>query len=276
MKAVVLAGDKKDVERFKLFVLGKAVIEYPIDGLSPFHEVYLLTRGWMWRDVPVIFQKDEGIMGAIKNAVEELGLPLVFAYGDIVAEESFFSALDSDCAVVTVPFIPEERHNVIDEDSSFVFSGLFSVNEECYNELKKFNNIVEAIKFLVREGLMDIVRYDGTWYDIDKKEDVLKAFPELLRSKLGKKSIIGTNLPESVVIEGPVLIEEGSVVSPFVYIKGPSYIGKGAIVSPFTYIEASSIEPGAHIGSHASVIRSSIQPRSTVKSHSSVEDEVLG
>lgn len=276
MNAVVLAGDRENIERFKLYVLGKPVIDYPTSALSALYEVYLVTSGWTWSDYPIIVQKSEGIMGAIRDAVEELGLPLVISYGDVVAEENFYRSVNKDCAVVTVPFVPEERHNTIDEHSSFVFSGLFSIDKECYAQMKKFDDIISAIKFLVREGIMDIIRYDGVWYDIDERKDVLKAFPELLKARLGRRSIIEVDLPSNVEIEGPVLIEEGSIISPFTYIKGPTYVGRGSKIDPFSFIESSSIEPGAATESHVNLSFVSIQPRVKVASHSSHRYDVLG
>jgi len=276
LKAVVLAGDRDNVERFKLYVLGKPVIDYPASALSSVYDLYLLTSGWTWNDYPVIVQRSEGIMGAVKDAVEELGLPLVVSYGDVVAEEGFYRSITNDCSVVTVPFVPEERHNTIDEHSSFVFAGLFSIDEDCYSEMKRFNDIISAIKFLVKEGLMDVVRYDGAWYDIDERKDILKAFPELLKSMLGKKSVIEVDLPESVVIEGPVLIEEGSMISPFTYIKGPAYIGRGSKVGPFSVIDSSSVEPRAEVESHVNLSLVSVQPNVKVPSHSSYRFDVLG
>ncbi len=275
MKAVVLAGGERE-ERFHYSLMGKRIVEYPLEALSEAgYDVYLLTSGWEMPPYATIFQRRQGVIGAIRDAVEELGLPLLLSYGDVVAEDSFYTSLKESCSVAAVASIPSRRHGKLGgEESSYVFAGLLYLDKPCYSIILERGDLVSALNFMISKNLIKVVFFDGVWHDVDKPEDILVTFPDLLMYKTRGYKVIATDL-EGVRVKGPVLIEDGAEVEPFVFIEGPAFIGEGAKVKAGAVIRKSSIERGAIVRENAVVSNSSVQPGKVVGPNAVLEKEVL-
>ena len=274
MRAVILAGGERP-ERFQTYLMGKRVIEYPIEALKEEYEVYVLTSGWSVDDVPIIIQKRDGVVGAILDAVEALGLPLLISYGDIVAEKEFYFSLKETCSVSAVASVPSSRHGKIgDPQSSYVFAGLLYLDKPCFEEISKHNDLMEAINEAVRKGVLKVSYFDGVWHDVDKPEDVIVIFPEIFSLRSKGYSHLGEAL-HGVHVKGPVVIEKGACVEPGATVIGPAYVGKGACVEANSVVKKSSVEPNGKVESFAAVVNSSVQPGGIARSFERYEGTVI-
>ncbi|MCK5123277.1 MAG: hypothetical protein KAQ87_03985, partial [Candidatus Pacebacteria bacterium] len=82
----------------------------------------------------------------------------------------------------------------------------------------------------------------------------------LLQEQKIHKSV---KIAKSAIIDGPVQIEENTIIFENAVIKGPCYIGKGCIIGNNTLIRKyTNLEDGVLIGANAEVTRSIFQSRS--------------
>ncbi len=286
MDAVVLAGDGKWKERFDMYVVGKRVIDYPIDALKkrgfPIHVVTSDDKDY---GVDIIRQKKDGVIGAIASAYERVGAPMLVVYGDVVAEDSFYySPLNtpSPCSVVVVPTIPKERHSTLAEKglslekrSSYIFGGAMKLDEECLVHIDKYDDIIVFINDMLRSDLIRIVFYDGYWVDVDNKHDLIDASLKVIESKVRGVAISReAEVHPTSVIKGNVIIDKRAVIGPYSIIEGPAYIGEGVYVQGHVVISQSSIEMGSSIDPFVYIRESSVQPFQRVKSFSKIEKDV--
>ncbi|NPA84846.1 MAG: NDP-sugar synthase [Crenarchaeota archaeon] len=274
MRAVILAGGERP-ERFKTYILGKRVIDYPLEALKESYDVHVLTSGWTVDDVPMIVQKRSGVIGAILDAVEALGLPLLISYGDIVAEKSFYLSLRETCSVSAVASVPSSRHGKIgDPQGSYVFAGLLYLDDTCFDELVKTSDLMVAINNLIKEGKLKVSYFDGTWHDVDAPEDVIKIFPDIFSVLTRGYSMIGEEM-DGVMIKGRVVIERGASVEPGAVLIGPAYVGRGSIVEANSVVKRSAVEPGGAVESFSAVVESSVQPGGRAEAYKRYVGQVI-
>jgi bifunctional UDP-N-acetylglucosamine pyrophosphorylase/glucosamine-1-phosphate N-acetyltransferase len=112
------------------------------------------------------------------------------------------------------------------------------------------------------------------WMPIPYVWSLLDANESLLNKAKKKNSGI---CDKNSIIEGKVIIEEGSVIKNGVRIEGPAYIGKGCVIGPNAFIRKHScIGEGCRIG-QAVEIKNSIIGQGTFVPHLSyVGDSVIG
>jgi len=274
LKAAVLAGGERP-ERFHTYLMGKKVVEYPIEALKKSYDVYVLTSGWTIDGVPVIVQRRKGVVGAILDAVEALGLPLLLSYGDIVAEESFYTSLNETCSVSAVASVPSSRHGKIgDPQGSYVFAGLISLDEPCFKEIEESEDLMSTINKMVKEGVLKVSYFDGVWHDVDDPKDVIKIFEDMFRLKSRGYSLIGES-SRDIFVRGPVIIEKGAELEPGVTIIGPAYVGEGAYVEASSVIKRSLVEPGGRVESFSTLVESSVQPGAVARGYKRYVNEIL-
>lgn len=95
-------------------------------------------------------------------------------------------------------------------------------------------------------------------------------------SKYVKPEIRG-NIKGGVFIEGPVFIDEGTVVEPGVYIKGPTYIGKNCEIRQGAYLRGNIFIGDECVVGHATEIKNSILLSGAKAPHFNyVGDSILG
>lgn len=287
MDAVVLAGDGKWEKRFKLHVLGRRVIDYPLEALlNKGFNTYILTKEDTEYDVPVIRQKSKGIIGAIRDAVNEIGLPLLIVYGDVVADEEFYVSplrRGSTCSITVVPSVPEERHSTLIETelvkgraSTYVFGGAISIDQECYDEIINSDNLIDALNKLVKKGLLEVTYYEGFWADVDNKKDLLKLYKQLIWYKY-EGSIVkeGAEIHPTAQLIGKVVVDRKAYVGPYTVVRGPAYIGEGVQIMGFAYIDSGSLESKSIIEPFSYLQNVSVQPRIKIPSHMTLHDDVI-
>lgn len=113
-----------------------------------------------------------------------------------------------------------------------------------------------------------------TWCDIGAPWNLLEANETALS---GISTDIRGEVEEGVILKGPVVLGEGSIIRSGCYIEGPCMIGRGCTIGPHAYIRKhTAIGNDCHIG-HASELKNSvIFPRTKVPHFSYIGDSVIG
>lgn len=106
--------------------------------------------------------------------------------------------------------------------------------------------------------------------------DALKRLSDWCRSRVKRSSIQG-KVSKRAVIEGPVIIEKGTVVEAGAHVKGPAWIGRDCEIRHGAYLRGDVIVgDGAVIGNSCEVKHSVIGREGQVPHLAYVGDSVLG
>ncbi len=101
--------------------------------------------------------------------------------------------------------------------------------------------VTDAIKEMINDfDISTITIPKNQWQDIGRPWDLLIANRLALDEEIKGQTIKG-NVHNTAVIEGNVIIEEGSEIKPYTVIEGPALISKNSIVGPMTHIRPYTI-----------------------------------
>lgn len=322
LKAVVLAGGKGErlrpltdcVPKSMVRIVGKPVIDYVLEGLRklPLDEVIIVLSHKKlakyveekWSNIlPVttIYQKGEGVEGAVLTAKELLGRQMfMLAYGDIVispkayirtlethinsgAEASILLSPKLDVESYGIAYVSENKILNVKEkplpekaESTLAIAGVFVLPPMFLDYVEEYG-FTDALNILAEKITMAPCFWEDWWVDIGYPWDILKANEYVLKDL--KYSQISSNavISSKAVIEGPAIIDDDAEICHYAVIKGPVYIGKGSFIGDHCLIRRfASIEENTIVGAFSEVKYSSIQPNVTISSHSYVGDSVIG
>ena len=322
LKAVVLAGGKGErlrpltdcVPKSMVRIVGKPVIDYVLEGLRklPLDEVIIVLSHKKlakyveekWSNIiPVttIYQKGEGVEGAVLTAKELLGRQMfMLAYGDIVispkayirtlethinsgAEASILLSPKLDVESYGIAYVSENKILNVKEkplpekaESTLAIAGVFVLPPMFLDYVEEYG-FTDALNILAEKITMAPCFWEDWWVDIGYPWDILKANEYVLKDL--KYSQISSNavISSKAVIEGPVIIDDDAEICHYAVIKGPVYIGKGSFIGDHCLIRRfASIEENTIVGAFSEVKYSSIQPNVTISSHSYIGDSVVG
>jgi len=154
----------------------------------------------------------------------------------------------------------EFRNNLIDIDLSqykknkSYYDGdkfLFSVNEKNYNK-KNIEKIQFEGNYIMADHIWDYLNHAGKMIKKDskiyKKNNKIKDLKNINFEIIGRKKDLvlneNTKVFPGVIFDttnGPIIIDDGSVIKPYSYIKGPAYIGKNSTLDDCKIRENTSI-----------------------------------
>ncbi len=298
MKVGILAGGKqrrmKGLNKFTLHIVGKPLLRYPLDTISNIEgieDVVVIVANEETAKVVegnrVVYQKHEGLEGAIYDAWLSLGKPeeTMIVYGDVITEEGAYRRVlqerRGEATLLVIPSVPEAHYDLVYiEDgeivvgkgypSTYAFGGVMVLTANVVERIFK-DGFLKTINEIGKKGELNIVVWEGLWHDINEKEDIIKAISILLE---GKGVVINGEVEDKVVIRGPAIIE-GKVRS-FTYIEGPAYIGKDAEVGPFVRLRGPvSIERESKVREFTTLSSSSVQPRREVGPYEEISDKIV-
>ena len=144
--------------------------------------------------------------------------------------------------------------------------------------------ITTTIDLLLDDGhRIDVAPYEGTWLDVGRPWELLKA-NELALAEVDESddsdetdaTVAGT-VEDGVRLHGPVVVEAGARLQSGAYVEGPAVIREGATVGPNAHIRgATVVGPDAHVGHGVEVKNSVLMANASVGHLSYVGDSVLG
>ncbi len=254
-------------------------------------------------DLRIVEQKAPGIEGALLSArryVAGSG-PVALAYGDIVAPPGFYTgsiaaynASSSEALMALTPvasglqtygvvMVEDRRITSIHEkptervESTYAYGGLMVVPPAFFDMVEDQGSVASAMRTLIQKMDVDAYIWSGPWYDIDEPWDLLRAAVGMLDTLAETRISSSAKIPETVTLEGPVIVEDEAMIDHGAVIKGPAYIGRKAFVGMNAFIRPyTTLENGAIVGSHTEVKRSVLQPRAYVASFCYITDTVVG
>jgi glucose-1-phosphate thymidylyltransferase len=137
--------------------------------------------------------------------------------------------------------------------SNLAVTGIYFLTPYIFEIIKKLKpswrnelEIADALQMLIQEE--EKLTYEiisDFWKDTGTPKDIIEANKKILEKM---KAFQKGEKDESVIIEGKVMIEEGSIINSGVKITGPTIIGKNCIIEKNTQIKGNvSIGDNSHI-----------------------------
>ncbi|MBI3618566.1 NTP transferase domain-containing protein [Candidatus Peregrinibacteria bacterium] len=154
-------------------------------------------------------------------------------------------------------------------DASLLLAALKNV------EVKRDDGYEAALAALFEEKIYRAVPYGGPWQPVKYAWHLLPLLSLLLEDATERSIHSSVQIHTSAVVEGPVVIGEGSKILPHATVIGPCVIGKGTTVGNNALVRASSIGDRCVIGYNTEVKASVLADH--VWTHSTyIGDSVIG
>lgn len=163
----------------------------------------------------------------------------------------------------------------------WVNAGLYVFRHDIFEWIRKTPRsprgeyeITDTLRLLLQEKEVGVHRLEGPWLDVGYPWDLLEANELLLRDL--EPDVQGT-VEEGATLHGPVRVAEDARVLAGAYVEGPVILDEGSVVGPNCYVRPSTyVGPDCRVG-NACEVKNSILMRGThVPHHNYVGDSVLG
>ena len=183
---------------------------------------------------------------------------------------------------VTRPYLDRGVHVAVEGDrlgeidtGAETFAGIIVSKREAL--LERLRGAATLHELLASLRGAPIHYWREPWLRLEKPQDPL-FYAMLIVSRLRGVNIApGARVSPTVIIEGPVLIEEGVTIDHYAVIKGPvvacrgSFIGLHATVRGYTLLE-----PSARIGAYSETYVTLMEPGSSSSSHTYLTGSIIG
>jgi bifunctional UDP-N-acetylglucosamine pyrophosphorylase/glucosamine-1-phosphate N-acetyltransferase len=165
--------------------------------------------------------------------------------------------------------------------SNYAVAGVSIFSTKILALLEKHRTMELAIEEFIKEGnQVSATVWEKEWAEFTWPWDILNANRIVMDRLLkGKGSFIAesANIHSSVVIEGPVYIEEGTIIRPNTTLRGPIYIGKNVYVGNNSLIrDYSCLCQGVSIGYAVEMRNSMVFERVNVGRMTYLADSIIG
>ena len=192
----------------------------------------------------------------------------------------FVENAESYGAISGDKYLEKIREKVKGLRNEWVNGGIYFLRREIFDYLHRVKpsprgeiELTTALNMMAKDEKIKIVRYKGTWVDIGKPWDLLKA-TELYLQGIEKK--IDGELEDNVVIRGAVKIGKGTIIMSGTRIEGPVVIGENCRIGPNAYIRPNTvIGNNCHVGM-SEVKASIIMNNSNAPHFNYVGDSIIG
>ncbi len=238
-----------------------------------------------------------GTAGAVRRVANFIDDTFVVAMGDLLCDVDFKALHDfhkRKGGVVTIALTEVEdplQYGIVGLDEN----GRIAKFKEKPKKEEAFSNLVNAGIYVLEPEVLEFIptdqkfdfakdlfpkllskgvplygsKLEGTWMDIGRPHDLLKASMEIVRRE-------GRPLRRAgVTSEGPVVLDPAAVIEAGVTIRGPCYVGPGAVLRSGSIADRSCLYEGASLGSHAVLRNSLILEGSSIGEGAEVIDSVV-
>ncbi len=234
----------------------------------------------------------KGIAHVVANAEPHLkGDSFIFflgdniLVGDILHMRQRYEAEQLDCMVALSRVRHPNRFGVpeFNEDgtirravekpenppSPFAITGIYFFNERYFDAFRLMQpsargeyEITDMITWYIENGRVGHEEITGWWKDTGKPEDLLEGNALILNQTVVGQKVDGATIAPGSVVQGNVVIGNGTVIGPNVLIRGPVVIGEGC------ELDNSYIGPYTSIGNRTKIANTEIE-------HSIVFDDAI-
>lgn len=259
-----------------------------------------------YQNLQVVEQHGAGqhgaVLSAIKNITEEDSV-LIINVNDFFEDSLFelFSATNKSSNLLTAfqtkSYFPGgyldidsnglvkkivEKPGEGNEPSNYVrlvfdyFSSIRVLRESLESATSNSDDLYEvAIQNMIDSGQeFQIIDYKGLWKSIKYPWHVLDVMDVFLNRVVETKIHKSVSIAKSAVINGNVIIDEGSKIMDGAVINGPVYIGKNVVVANHTLVRSSMIGDDCVIGFGSEVAKSYLGPK-TILHNNYLGDSVV-
>lgn len=316
MQAIILAAGKgvrflplSETRPKPLFsVFGKSILEYNLDELNGLVSEVIIIVGYKKE---MIMDKIGSRYGKMKityindDKVEGTGSSAKLAYSHLkdnfllLNGDDFYSREDIKKTIDNCPSILVKEHEnpscfgVIDEEegyakniiekptkpiSKLVNSALYCLPKTIFDyKIEKSARgeyeFTDYIRKFIQEKKLRVCEA-SFWVPASYPWDLFNATPYLFTKQ--KKERKG-KIEKGAVLNGEVIVKEGTVIKSGVYIEGPVYIGRNCIIGPNCFIRGGTvIEDDCRIG-QAVEIKNSLIGKGTFAAHLAyIGDSIIG
>jgi len=256
----------------------------------------------------VIQHKQEGAENAILTAREELAdeEEFLLVNGDVLVEPEMIKrtltnheTIGGDVTMlVTLVSNPEQfgtvkigSNGVVEKlvekggpdryVSNYAVAGISVFSKETLELLEKHGKMEKTFEELIANGRqVSAAVWEKEWAEFTYPWDILNANRIVMDRQLrGKGSFIAesADIHPTVVIEGSVYIDEGSIIRPYTTLKGPLYIGKQVYIGNNSLIrDYCSLCDGVRIGYAVEMRNSMVFERVNVGRMTYLADSLIG
>ena len=207
------------------------------------------------------------------SAICGMSTPCIGVFESDRPEEFGVVTVEGDKVIGLVEKSPNPPGNLINAGAYLFGVDIFEKTDSLELSERGELELTDALQPYINNGLLSACRLQS-WCDIGEPWNLLDANEQFLSGTEPENHGV---VEDYVVLKGPVVIGEGSVIKSGTYIEGPCIIGKNCIVGPHAYIRPStSIGDNCHIG-HSSEIKNSLIMQGTKIPHFNyVGDSVVG
>jgi len=316
MQAIILAAGKgtrflplSETRPKPLFsIFGKSILEYNLDELNGLVSEVIIIVGYKkemimekigekYGKMKITYINDDKIEGtgsSAKLALSHLKDKFLLLNGD-----DFYTKEDIKKAIDGCPSILVKEHEnpscfgVIDEEegyakniiekpaqpvSKLVNSALYCLSKTIFDyqidkSARGEYEFTDYIRKFIHEKKLRICEA-SFWVPASYPWDLFDAVPYLFAKQ--KKERKG-KIEKGAVLNGEVIVKEGTVIKSGAYIEGPVYIGKNCIIGPNCFIRSGSIiEDECRVGQGVE-IKNSLIGKGTRASHLTyIGDSIIG
>jgi len=238
-----------------------------------------------------------GTADALKTVRDSVSGPFILMNGDMIVKTEdilAMSRMSAPCMGVFTTDHPQDYGVVVVEKdivvsleeksknpkSTMINAGIYLFDEEIFPRVDAVRpssrgefELTDALTEYIRGRALNAYRL-SYWLDVGHPWDMLDANAALMErmTEFSKGTV-----EEGVVLKGPVVIGEGTVVKAGTYIEGPCCIGKNCRIGPHAYIRgATSIGDGCHIGHSTEIKNSIIMAETKIPHFNYVGDSIIG
>ncbi len=165
--------------------------------------------------------------------------------------------------------------------SNYAVGGVTVFASEIFDLLEKHKTMELAIESMIGAGRkIAATVWEREWAEFTWPWDILKANRIVMDRMLrGRGTFIAESaeIHKNVVLEGPVYIDEDSIIRPGTTLRGPIYVGKGVYIGNNSLVrDYSSLCDGVHLGYAVEVRNTMIFERVNVGRMTYLADSIIG
>lgn len=168
--------------------------------------------------------------------------------------------------------------------AGLVNSGLYILTSSVFSSIKRTGpskrgelELTDSLRMLISQGeyLHSTVLERGQWLGISYPWDLLDA--NQLAVMAEKTRTIRGKIEEGAHLDGPIVVEEGSVVKQGSRIEGPVHVGRNCEIGPNAYVRPfSSLGDNVKVGAACEVKNSIVMTKARIPHLSYIGDSILG
>jgi UDP-N-acetylglucosamine diphosphorylase / glucose-1-phosphate thymidylyltransferase / UDP-N-acetylgalactosamine diphosphorylase / glucosamine-1-phosphate N-acetyltransferase / galactosamine-1-phosphate N-acetyltransferase len=222
------------------------------------------------------YYEKQAVKDFLARAEQNEGITMATAK---VEDASQFGIVDASNGRVT-----RIREKLLRREPGLVNAGLYLMTSSVFSSAKKTTRskrgefeLTDSLRLLIdqEESVQSHVLKDGDWLGISYPWDLIEANQRAVMAE--KTRLIRGKVEDGARIEGPAVVEEGTVVKAGSRIEGPVHIGKDCEIGPNAYLRPfTSLGEDVKVGAACEVKNSIVMAKAKVPHLSYVGDSIIG